>query len=189
MKDSLRKVRWSKSIRLMIKDLKLTVFTFVAILMCTFCVRETHAFSRFVRIVSNETKIRRFCIKFHRILIEPRQTSLVHNSGQGQTIDDVVPYDSERQEINYEAVCKTSLLFLQIIDNDINPYVDEWEQEGFFPAHTVFKKLGKAGFLGVTKSTGWCKHIKIFILCQCKCIGESISVSRYECILLCLIIS
>ncbi|PVD35947.1 hypothetical protein C0Q70_02916 [Pomacea canaliculata] len=41
----------------------------------------------------------------------------------------------------------------KIIDNDINPYVDEWEQEGFFPAHTVFKKLGKAGFLGVTKST------------------------------------
>lgn len=59
MKDSLRKVRWSKSIRLMIKDLKLTVFTFVAILRCTFCVRETNAFSRFVRIVSNETKIRR----------------------------------------------------------------------------------------------------------------------------------
>nr|KAG5698128.1 hypothetical protein BaRGS_001723 [Batillaria attramentaria] len=39
----------------------------------------------------------------------------------------------------------------KIIEQEINPFVDEWEEEGFFPAHQVFKKLGDAGFLGVTK--------------------------------------
>ena len=38
-----------------------------------------------------------------------------------------------------------------VIDREINPYVDEWEQEGIFPAHAVFKKLGDAGLLGVDK--------------------------------------
>ncbi|XP_045207971.2 probable acyl-CoA dehydrogenase 6 [Mercenaria mercenaria] len=41
----------------------------------------------------------------------------------------------------------------KIIERDINPYVDQWEAEGQFPAHEVFKKLGSAGFLGVTKPT------------------------------------
>ncbi|XP_051992202.1 probable acyl-CoA dehydrogenase 6 [Xyrauchen texanus] len=39
----------------------------------------------------------------------------------------------------------------KIIDQEINPYVDEWEQEGQFPAHKIFKILGNAGFLGVNK--------------------------------------
>jgi len=39
----------------------------------------------------------------------------------------------------------------RIIDEDINPYVDQWEEEGMYPAHTVFKKLGSAGLLGVNK--------------------------------------
>ena len=38
-----------------------------------------------------------------------------------------------------------------IIDNDINPYVDEWEASGQYPAKTVFKKLAAAGLLGVNK--------------------------------------
>ncbi|KAL8571412.1 hypothetical protein ACOMHN_065244 [Nucella lapillus] len=41
----------------------------------------------------------------------------------------------------------------KLIEKDINPYVDQWEKEGVFPAHDVFKKLGDAGFLGVTKPT------------------------------------
>jgi len=41
----------------------------------------------------------------------------------------------------------------KLIEKDINPYVDQWEKEGQFPAHEVFKKLGDAGFLGVTKPT------------------------------------
>lgn len=39
----------------------------------------------------------------------------------------------------------------KIIDKDINPFVDEWEERGPFPAHEVFKKLGDVGLLGLTK--------------------------------------
>src|SRR5258708_20171050 len=38
-----------------------------------------------------------------------------------------------------------------IIDKDINPYVDQWEEDGIFPAYEVFKKLGSAGLLGINK--------------------------------------
>ena len=38
-----------------------------------------------------------------------------------------------------------------IIERDINPYVDQWEEDGIFPAHEVFKKLGRAGLLGINK--------------------------------------
>ena len=38
-----------------------------------------------------------------------------------------------------------------IIDKDINPHVDKWEADGIFPAHEVFKKLGDAGLLGISK--------------------------------------
>ncbi len=33
--------------------------------------------------------------------------------------------------------------------NEINPHVDEWEDQGWFPSHEVFKKLGELGVLGV----------------------------------------
>jgi len=39
----------------------------------------------------------------------------------------------------------------RIIDEDINPFVTQWEEEGAYPAHQVFKKLGDAGLLGVNK--------------------------------------
>eukprot|EP00092_Neocalanus_flemingeri_P037599 GFUD01040935.1.p1 GENE.GFUD01040935.1~~GFUD01040935.1.p1 ORF type:complete len:418 (+),score=106.14 GFUD01040935.1:149-1402(+) len=39
----------------------------------------------------------------------------------------------------------------RIIDEDINPFVDQWEAEGKYPAHKIFKKLGDAGLLGVNK--------------------------------------
>ncbi|XP_043201244.1 probable acyl-CoA dehydrogenase 6 isoform X2 [Amphibalanus amphitrite] len=41
----------------------------------------------------------------------------------------------------------------KIIDQDINPHVDQWEADGAFPAKEVFKKLGNAGLLGITKPT------------------------------------
>ena len=37
------------------------------------------------------------------------------------------------------------------IDDEINPHVDEWEAAEAFPAHEVFKGLGKLGLLGLTK--------------------------------------
>src|SRR5919198_131811 len=38
-----------------------------------------------------------------------------------------------------------------LIEREINPHVDEWEKEGAFPAHALFKKMGDAGLLGVDK--------------------------------------
>src|SRR3954462_14284922 len=38
-----------------------------------------------------------------------------------------------------------------LIDREINPNVDEWEKDGAFPAHELFKKMGDAGLLGVDK--------------------------------------
>ncbi|WP_142810782.1 acyl-CoA dehydrogenase family protein [Tepidiphilus olei] len=39
----------------------------------------------------------------------------------------------------------------KFVANEINPYVDEWEREGIFPAHELFRKMGQQGFLGITK--------------------------------------
>lgn len=39
----------------------------------------------------------------------------------------------------------------RFIESEVNPHVDEWEAAGIFPAHELFGKLGKLGFLGVTK--------------------------------------
>jgi len=41
--------------------------------------------------------------------------------------------------------------FRRVIDEEINPHVNEWEAAEIFPAHEVFKKLGSLGLLGVTK--------------------------------------
>ncbi|WP_454624285.1 acyl-CoA dehydrogenase family protein [Bradyrhizobium cenepequi] len=39
----------------------------------------------------------------------------------------------------------------KFIAAEINPFVDEWEDAGIFPAHELFKKLGDLGFLGLNK--------------------------------------
>ena len=43
----------------------------------------------------------------------------------------------------------------RFVENEINPYVDEWEAAGIFPAHQLFKKLGDLGLLGLTKPEGF----------------------------------
>ena len=48
----------------------------------------------------------------------------------------------------HEQIRKTLKSF---IEAEINPFVDEWEEAGIFPAHQVFKGLGDLGLLGVTK--------------------------------------
>ena len=37
------------------------------------------------------------------------------------------------------------------IEKEINPYTDEWEKEGIFPAHELFKKMGNLGLLGISR--------------------------------------
>ncbi len=39
----------------------------------------------------------------------------------------------------------------RFIDAEINPHVEKWEEAEIFPAHEVFKGLGKLGLLGLTK--------------------------------------
>ncbi|NNF16367.1 MAG: acyl-CoA dehydrogenase, partial [Gammaproteobacteria bacterium] len=39
----------------------------------------------------------------------------------------------------------------RFVEQEINPFVDEWEAEGMFPAHELFKKLGDLGLLGIQK--------------------------------------
>ena len=34
------------------------------------------------------------------------------------------------------------------VEKEINPYVDEWEEEGIFPAHKLFKRWGIWAFWG-----------------------------------------
>jgi citronellyl-CoA dehydrogenase len=43
----------------------------------------------------------------------------------------------------------------KFIDAEINPYVDEWEAAEIFPAHELFKKMGQAGYLGITKPVAY----------------------------------
>ena len=40
----------------------------------------------------------------------------------------------------------------KFVDTEINPHIDEWERNGIFPAHEVFRKMGKLGLLGINKS-------------------------------------
>ncbi len=39
------------------------------------------------------------------------------------------------------------------IEKEINPYVDQWEKDGIWPAHDVLKKMGDLDFLGVNYPT------------------------------------
>jgi citronellyl-CoA dehydrogenase len=39
----------------------------------------------------------------------------------------------------------------EFVDKEINPHVEAWEKAGAFPAHEVFKKMGKLGLLGISK--------------------------------------
>jgi citronellyl-CoA dehydrogenase len=36
-----------------------------------------------------------------------------------------------------------------VLEREIPPYFDSWEEKGIFPAHELFKKLGDAGLLGL----------------------------------------
>lgn len=48
----------------------------------------------------------------------------------------------------HEALRRTVRNF---VETEINPFVDEWEEAGTFPAHELFPKLGELGLLGINK--------------------------------------
>src|SRR3989338_7426493 len=37
------------------------------------------------------------------------------------------------------------------VDKEINPHVEQWEKDGRFPIHEVFRKAGELGLLGISK--------------------------------------
>lgn len=59
-------------------------------------------------------------------------------------------------------VLKYEYIFhFQLVESEVNPFVDEWENAEIFPAHKVFKKFGEAGMLGIDKSPG---HLMYYLL-------------------------
>ncbi len=43
----------------------------------------------------------------------------------------------------------------EVVEKEINPYVDEWERAGTFPAHELFPKLGEVGLFGIEYDPGF----------------------------------
>ena len=41
----------------------------------------------------------------------------------------------------------------RFVDEEINPYIDQWEEAEIFPAHELFKKAGDLGLLGLSYPT------------------------------------
>ena len=41
------------------------------------------------------------------------------------------------------------------VDREINPHADQWEKDGIFPAHELFKKMGNLGLLGIHKPVAY----------------------------------
>lgn len=39
----------------------------------------------------------------------------------------------------------------QFVEKELNPNVEKWEEQGFFPLHEVFGKMGELGLLGICK--------------------------------------
>ncbi len=39
----------------------------------------------------------------------------------------------------------------KFVQSEVDPHCDEWEKEGIFPAHELFKKFGSQDFLGINK--------------------------------------
>jgi len=48
----------------------------------------------------------------------------------------------------HEALRKT---VRDLVDQEMDPFVEEWEQAGRAPLHTLFKKMGDLGLLGIHK--------------------------------------
>ena len=39
----------------------------------------------------------------------------------------------------------------QFVEKEINPNIEQWEEQPPFPAHELFQKLGNLGLLGISK--------------------------------------
>jgi len=53
-------------------------------------------------------------------------------------------YLNDEQQALYKTV-------KEFVENEIRPFAEEWEKDGTFPAHELFKKMGDLDLLGITK--------------------------------------
>jgi len=71
------------------------------------------------------------------------------------------------------------------VNKEINPYVDEWEEQGAAPLHDLFKKMGKLGFLGIRydeKYGGegldyWYETVVLEEIARARCGGVPMAIS------------
>lgn len=70
-----------------------------------------------------------------------------------RTITQIFEYKGCRKMLFTEEHQEIRRTISSFVAKEINPYVDEWEKEGIFPAHEVFKKAGDLGLLGICKPT------------------------------------
>ena len=90
------------------------------------------------------------------------------------------PYEFTHESIFTEEHAELRTSLNKLIEKEINPYVDEWENARSFPAHEVFKKVGSAGFFGVNKPTkyGGLGLDYSFSVAMAEELGESIKLSE-----------
>lgn len=79
--------------------------------------------------------------KSARLIIKSKLASypVKYQKGQRRSLQYTAQHDALRETVR------------KIIDKDINPNVNKWEDEEDFPSHELFKKLGDAGLLGITR--------------------------------------
>ena len=73
----------------------------------------------------------------------------------------------------------------RLVDEEINPHVDEWEEAGIFPAHELFPKLGEIGALGLEYDPdyggGGADHSYTYVLAQelgrLNCAGVAMAIA------------
>lgn len=92
------------------------------------------------------------------------------------------PYDFTHESIFTEEHAELRTSLNKLIEKEINPYVDEWENAKSFPAHEVFKRVGSAGFFGVNKPAkyGGLGLDYSFSVAMAEELGESQSIKLSE---------
>lgn len=90
------------------------------------------------------------------------------------------PYEFTHESIFTEEHAELRTSLNKLIEKEINPYVDEWENAKSFPAHKVFKKVGSAGFFGVNKppNYGGLGLDYSYSVAMAEELGESIKLSE-----------
>lgn len=71
--------------------------------------------------------------------LSPGGAATPHTAAAGATEELALSHDELRE------------MAQTFVAREINPHVDAWEAEGIFPAKELFKKMGDAGLLGLTK--------------------------------------